>query len=131
MQDLDALVKDALAAFASTGDADALEQTKARYLGKTGLLTEQLKGLGKLPPAEKPAMGARINAAKSAIEQALADLFGAFMADPSRLPEEWAAECGKPDDAKTARAVCDYIAGMTDRFALQEYKRIFLVEFPL
>jgi phenylalanyl-tRNA synthetase alpha chain len=73
MQDLDALVKDALAAFASTGDADALEQTKARYLGKTGLLTEQLKGLGKLPPAEKPAMGARINAAKSAIEQALAD----------------------------------------------------------
>ena len=73
MQDLDALVKDALAAFADISDADVLEQTKARYLGKTGLLTEQLKGLGKLPPAEKPAMGARINAAKNVIEQALTD----------------------------------------------------------
>ena len=73
MQDLDALVKDALAAFADISDADVLEQTKARYLGKTGLLTEQLKGLGKLPQAEKPAMGARINAAKNVIEQALTD----------------------------------------------------------
>ncbi len=73
MQDLDALVKDALAAFSAISDADALEQTKARYLGKNGLLTEQLKGLGKLPAAEKPAMGARINAAKNIIEQALTE----------------------------------------------------------
>ena len=71
MQDLDAIVKDALAVFAGIHDADALEQTKARYLGKTGVLTEQLKGLGKLPAAERPAMGARINAAKVAIEQSL------------------------------------------------------------
>ena len=73
MQDLDALVKDALAAFGAISDADALEQTKARYLGKTGLLTEQLKGLGKLPAAEKPVLGARINAAKNVIEQALTE----------------------------------------------------------
>ena len=73
MQDLDALVKDALAAFARISDADELEQTKARYLGKTGLLTEQLKGLGKLPAAEKPVMGARINAAKTLIEQSLTE----------------------------------------------------------
>ena len=71
MQDLDAIVKDALAVFAGIGDADELEQTKARYLGKSGALTEQLKGLGKLPAAERPAMGARINAAKVAIEQSL------------------------------------------------------------
>ncbi len=71
MQDLDAIVKDALAVFAGIGDADELEQTKARYLGKSGALTEQLKGLGKLPATERPAMGARINAAKEALEQAL------------------------------------------------------------
>lgn len=71
MQDLDELVKDALTVFAQTGDPDALEQVKARYLGRSGLLTEQLKGLGKLPSAERPAMGARINAAKDALEQAL------------------------------------------------------------
>ena len=71
MQDLDAIVKDALAVFAGINDADELEQTKARYLGKTGVLTEQLKGLGKLPAADRPAMGARINAAKDVLEQAL------------------------------------------------------------
>ncbi len=73
MLDLDGLVNDALTAFAAISDTDALEQSKARYLGKSGLLNEQLKGLGKLPPAEKPAAGARINAAKTVIEQALND----------------------------------------------------------
>lgn len=73
MQDLDALIIDAQKAFADISDADVLEQVKARYLGKAGLLTEQLKGLGKLPAAEKPVMGARINAAKAAIEQALTE----------------------------------------------------------
>ena len=71
MQDLDAIVNGALAVFAGINDADELEQTKARYLGKSGALTEQLKGLGKLPPAERPAMGACINAAKDVLEQAL------------------------------------------------------------
>ena len=71
MQDLDVLVNEALAAFAVIDDADALEQIKARYLGKSGLLTAQLKSLGKLPAAEKPAMGARINAAKDKLEQSL------------------------------------------------------------
>lgn len=71
MQDLDALVNDALAVFAQTVDADELEQIKARYLGKSGLLTEQLKGLGKISAAERPAMGARINAAKDVLENAL------------------------------------------------------------
>ncbi len=71
MQDLDSIVKDALTVFAAIGDADALEQTKAQYLGKSGSLTELLKGLGKLPAAERPAMGARINAAKQTLENAL------------------------------------------------------------
>ena len=71
MQDLDAIVNDALAVLGGIDDADVLEQTKARYLGKSGALTELLKGLGKLPTAERPAMGARINAAKQTLEQAL------------------------------------------------------------
>lgn len=71
MQDLDKLVADAMALLGSIDDADALEQAKARYLGKNGSLTEMLKGLGKLSAAERPAAGARINAAKQALEQAL------------------------------------------------------------
>ncbi|HTE15667.1 MAG TPA: phenylalanine--tRNA ligase subunit alpha, partial [Burkholderiales bacterium] len=71
MQDLDAIVKDALAVFAQTSDADALEQIKARYLGKAGTINDLAKGLGKLSSAERPAMGARINAAKDVLEAAL------------------------------------------------------------
>ena len=72
MQDLDSIVAEARAAFAATHDPDALEQVKARYLGKSGRISELLKGLGRLPPEEKKTAGAAINAAKLAVEAALA-----------------------------------------------------------
>ena len=71
MQELDTLVAEAMALFGGIDDADALEQAKARYLGKTGALTTLLKSLGKLPAAERPAAGARINVAKQMLEDAL------------------------------------------------------------
>jgi phenylalanyl-tRNA synthetase alpha chain len=71
MQELDKLVAEAAALFAGINDADALEQAKARYLGKAGALTELLKGLGKLSAEERPAAGARINVAKQKLEEAL------------------------------------------------------------
>ncbi len=71
MADLDLIVSEAVAAFAVIADAPALEQAKARYLGKTGVLTELLKGLGKLPPEQRRDSGAQINAAKQRIESAL------------------------------------------------------------
>jgi dGTPase len=49
-------------------------------------------------------------------------LFQAYMADPSAMPPEWAA---KADGQTPARAVADYIAGMTDRFAVAEHVRLF------
>ena len=71
MQNLDQIAQEASAAFAATDDPDTLEQIKARYLGKSGQITELLKGLGKLPPEEKKTAGAEINRAKQAIEEAL------------------------------------------------------------
>ena len=71
MDDLTRIVDAALAEFGGCNDASALENAKARYLGKTGSLTEQLKGLGKLSAAERPAAGARINEAKVQLESAL------------------------------------------------------------
>jgi len=71
MEDVDAIVKSAIAAFAAINDADQLEQAKARYLGKAGALTGLLKGLSKLPTAERPAFGSRVNAAKERLEAAL------------------------------------------------------------
>jgi len=71
MQDVDDIVREALEAFGGIDDAAALEGAKARYLGKSGAITELRKTLGKLPPEERPAMGARFNEAKDAIEEAL------------------------------------------------------------
>ena len=75
-QDVDAIVKEALATFAGIDDADQLEQAKARYLGKAGALTQLLKGLSRLPAAERPAFGGRVNAAKEQLEAALEEQRG-------------------------------------------------------
>ena len=48
-----------------------LENAKARYLGKSGQITEHLKALGALPADEKKARGALINVAKQQVEAAL------------------------------------------------------------
>src|SRR3954471_9855433 len=71
MKDVDAIVSEALGVFAGIDDADALEGAKARYLGKTGAITELRKTLGKMPLEERPAMGVRFNEAKDRIEDAL------------------------------------------------------------
>ena len=53
------------------------------------------------------------------------DLFPLFMADPAHLPREWRADVAAvTDETGLARIVADYIAGMTDRFALQEHARL-------
>ena len=72
MEKLETIVQEALQSFAVITDAAQLEHAKARYLGKAGALTELQKSLGKLAPQERPAMGARFNAAKEQIEAALA-----------------------------------------------------------
>jgi phenylalanyl-tRNA synthetase alpha chain len=71
MNSLEQLVVSAQADFLAAVDAAALENAKAKYLGKTGQITEMMKGLGKLNPEEKKAQGALINAVKVQIESAL------------------------------------------------------------
>jgi len=57
-------------------------------------------------------------------KQVVTELFVSLSGKPSLLPPDWAALCGKPGDARTGGVVRDYIAGMTDRFALEEHARI-------
>ena len=71
MQETESIVAAALAEFAGCEDAVALENSKAKYLGKTGRLTELLRSLGGLAAAARPAAGARINEAKGRLEAAL------------------------------------------------------------
>jgi dGTPase len=59
-------------------------------------------------------------------ERIIGDLFHAFMDRPNMLPDTWYEKINVAgDDAARARIVADYIAGMTDRFALREHDRLF------
>jgi phenylalanyl-tRNA synthetase alpha chain len=71
VQNLDDILQEALDLLAGIDNPAELEQAKARYLGKTGALTEQMKLLGRLPPEERPAAGSRINQVKQQLEAAL------------------------------------------------------------
>ncbi len=65
------LVDQALADVGAARDLASLDETRVRLLGKKGLVTEQLKGLGRLPASERPSAGQKINEAKLAIQAAL------------------------------------------------------------
>ncbi len=71
MQNLEQLLTEARRDFAGCVSMTELENAKARYLGKSGVLTKLLKGLGRLSPEERPAAGAAINVVKQGVEQAL------------------------------------------------------------
>jgi len=53
----------------------------------------------------------------------VAALFEEFVREPAQLPAEHLERCG---EIGRERAICDYIAGMTDRYCAREYERLFL-----
>jgi dGTPase len=66
----------------------------------------------------------RVNRMSSKARRVLRELFRLFLAEPECLPDEWRARIGErtPDNA---RVIADYLALMTDRFALDEHRRLF------
>jgi dGTPase len=70
----------------------------------------------------------RVNRTRSQARRLLADMFQLFMADPAVLPDEWRGQAETSDMRRRARLVCDYIAGMTDRYAIEEHRRLFSLD---
>jgi dGTPase len=122
---------------------DVLATTRANLSGITS--AAQVRAAGRAMARFSPALFAQLQSLKSfqmtrmyrhprvtrSMDQAqgvVTDLYGAFVADPALLPPDWeqAARVGVP--GTVAR---DYIAGMTDRFALAEYARVFRREIAL
>ena len=58
-------------------------------------------------------------------QRVIRDLFGAYMNDASLLPEDWRDDNTAGERSQYARQVCDFLSGMTDRFALDQHKRLF------
>ena len=73
----------------------------------------------------------KLNRMTSKARRVVRDLFSLLVAEPECLPSEWRARAGaagEPGDLETARIVADYIAGLTDRHALDEHRRLFDVQ---
>ncbi|HYF06784.1 MAG TPA: deoxyguanosinetriphosphate triphosphohydrolase [Acetobacteraceae bacterium] len=66
----------------------------------------------------------RVNRSMAKSKRVVQLLFSQLHGGPQMLPPEWRARAGEAGSAACARVVCDYIAGMTDRYALQEHRRL-------
>ena len=101
-----------------------------------------IRGLGKPVAAFTPAMARDLDALRAFLmnrmykhfkvnrmtvraKRVVSDLFDEFASEPQILPPDWFAETDGPGGLQTQRVVGDYIAGMTDRFALREHQRLF------
>ena len=67
-----------------------------------------------------------VMAVRAEVTRMVDDLFPLFLQRPDLLPQEWQADvAAAQDEIQLARTVADYVAGMTDRFAIQEHARLF------
>ena len=118
---------------------DAIATTQAGIAAQNIVTPADVRAAGTQLVKFSPAMGAaerdikrflfarmyrhpEVNRVREKADSMLRALFGAYLDHPGSMPKEWAALAERADPA---RAVSDYIAGMTDRFALGEYRRLF------
>jgi dGTPase len=120
---------------------DVLGESSRRVAASGVTSVEEVRGLGRVLVAFSPAMTEdlarlraflhermyrhwRVNRSRSQARRILAEMFGLFLAEPDVLPAEWFARLRGLDEPARARVICDYIAGMTDRYAIEEHRRL-------
>ncbi len=123
---------------------DLRDETAARLTAADPRSAADVRSAGRALVGFSPAMQEEVRALKAflytrmyrhprvlgSMERAKAvvtDLFEAFCADPTLLPPDWAADAAR----NPGQVVRDYIAGMTDTYALSEYTRVFKTEIAL
>jgi dGTPase len=124
---------------------DVLATTRANLAAGGFTSAAALRGAGRAMAAFSPALLPRLKALKAfqmqnmyrhpriagtmtRAQAVVTDLYGAFVAEPGLLPPDWTLAASEAVPGTVAR---DYIAGMTDRFALAEYQRVFHTEIQL
>jgi dGTPase len=120
---------------------DVLEETARRLEASNPRSVEDIRALGHATVAFSDGMGQNDRALKDflfanmyrrgpvlreteAARHIVAELFRLLTASPDRLPAQWRSQSRGADEAGLARLVADYIAGMTDRYAMQEHERL-------
>lgn len=108
----------------SPGDVDEVRRAGQPIVNFSAEMQAQLSGLRDFLH-ENMYRHYKVNRARSQAKRIVRALFDLFFAEPETLPPEWRIRYEGADDAKRARVVCDYIAGMTDRYAIAEHGRLF------
>jgi dGTPase len=126
---------------------DLIGETRRRIAKEKPETVEEVRALGRPIAAFSPEIAEKqkplreflfqrmyrhhkVNRMMSQARRIVRELFGLFLAEPEVLPSPWrerAVATGK-DMTKRARIVCDYIAGMTDTYAIDEHRRLFNLE---
>ena len=121
---------------------DVLDETRRRLAAAAPKSVADIRALGQPVVAFSPHMAAtdrtvkaflykrmyehwKLNRSHSKARRVVTDLFGLLFAEPNCLPPPWRERAEQAGTQARARLVADYIAGMTDRFALDEHKRLF------
>lgn len=73
----------------------------------------------------------KVNRMRSQAKRILKELFEAFMAEPQILPDLWRRDAEQADEVRRARLICDYVAGMTDNYAIDLHKHLFSMDSML
>jgi len=111
---------------ASDMKLSSAEDVRRQTQAVVGFSREMLEDLGQLRAFLYARMYRhyRVNRSRSAAKRKLIELFHLFMTEPDVLPPDWGAPASAADDGARARLVCDYIAGMTDRYVIEEHRRL-------
>ncbi|HLK23177.1 MAG TPA: deoxyguanosinetriphosphate triphosphohydrolase [Caulobacteraceae bacterium] len=125
-----AIVDDVLEQTArNVADGGVAASDDVRMLGRpiVAFSTEMAEDLGRLRLFLHQRMYRhfRVNRTRSQARRILTELFELFVSEPEVLPTEWFERARERDEAGRARVVCDYIAGMTDRYAIEEHRKLF------
>jgi len=124
---------------------DVLAETERRAHAAKVKSAADVRGLGKALVAFSPDMFEdlsrlreflfermyrhwRVNRTRSQARRILADMFQLFLGEPDVMPGGWGPKVMAADEDGRARIVCDYIAGMTDRFAIEEHRKLFQLD---
>ncbi len=67
----------------------------------------------------------RVMAVMAGAEQIVRELFQRYVAEPALMPRSWRASAREGGEAERAQVVADFVAGMTDRYAEKEHRRLF------
>ncbi len=126
VSDVLAETRSQLASF-SPQDADAVRRRGRQTCSFSPDVAADLKGLRAFLYANMY-RHEKVNHARRQAGRIVKSLFELFFSASEALPPEWRERYEGKDKQGQARVVCDYIAGMTDRYAMREYRRLFGVE---